>query len=199
MDGGTIDAAVDDQMCDMQALWPELACQGLGNSAQPGLGRGKSGKPGAATYTCGGASEQDGPFSAREHVARRFPTGHEPGETGELPDLLEQFPGCFQRRPVGVGAGVEQADFHRSDVALDRFEQRGHALFVPRVAGEGVGFPAGRFDASDMGRGFFHRPPHQTYNVAAFGKAPPDRRADGVARAYDNRNFVHVASCCEGR
>jgi hypothetical protein len=63
-------------------------------------------------------------------VTRGFAAGHEPGETGELPDPLEQRAGGFQRARLGVGACVEQADPERADIALNGFEQSDDSALV---------------------------------------------------------------------
>jgi hypothetical protein len=106
----------------MDAFRPELARKALRGGAQPSLGGGEGREPGASAQAGGRTGEQDRAAAARQHVARGFAAGHETRETGELPDTLEQRAGGFQRARLGVGAGVEQADLERADIALDGFE-----------------------------------------------------------------------------
>ena len=81
----------------MDALRPEFAREALRDGTQPGLRGGEGGEPCAAAQAGGGAGEQHCAAAARQHMARGFTAGHEPGETGELPDPLEQRAGGFQR------------------------------------------------------------------------------------------------------
>src|SRR6516225_2675407 len=56
---GCVDAGVDDQMRDMDALRAELACRTLRHGAQAEFGAGKCGIAGPAAQPGGGASKED--------------------------------------------------------------------------------------------------------------------------------------------
>src|SRR5437773_6375812 len=63
---GGVDAGVNDQMGDMDALRAELACRTLRNGAQAEFGTGKSGIADAAAQAGGGASKEDVAAAVRQ-------------------------------------------------------------------------------------------------------------------------------------
>src|SRR6185437_5950723 len=73
-------------------------------------------------------------------LPRRLAADQEAGVTGKLPCLEEQLFRGLDQRLVDVGAGVEQADLDRSDLAFNASEDVLDLLFVTRIHTESIGF-----------------------------------------------------------
>src|SRR5688572_28849662 len=126
------DAAVDDDVSDMNALRPKLARHRLRDLAQAALRGGKRGEVGRAANRGGGSGKEDGAFASRYHAARGFAAEKKAGVAGEATYVLEGPGRSVDDRASQVRAGVEYGHLDRTAL-LHALEEIDHLLFLAQV------------------------------------------------------------------
>ena len=96
MDCFAVHTRVDQQMHNVNILWPEFARHRLGHGAQTELCRRKRGKPYAAPDAGRGTCEQDGAVASFQHVTGGLATDQKARIAGQFPGLEKQLFGGFQ-------------------------------------------------------------------------------------------------------
>jgi hypothetical protein len=124
------DLTVNDNVGDMDTLWPKLACHGLGKRSQPKFGNSKIGKSGAAAERSGGTGEDNRPGPSWDHQSCRRLTHKESAEAANSPATLEVLRPKVKHIPSFVGAGIEDHDGRSSQLLADCGEQARHITGV---------------------------------------------------------------------
>ena len=153
-----IDAGVDDQMGDMDALRTELARGTPAHRAQAEFGAGKGGIADPAAQARGGAGKEDVAAAARQHQPRRLAPGQETGIAGHLPDLAEHPLGGLEQREIDIGADVEDADLERC-CCVGVVEEGRDLLLLARIERAPDDPSARRLDLRDQRRQLVAVPP----------------------------------------
>src|SRR5262249_27449771 len=119
-----VDAGVDDQMGDVDALRAELARGTLCYGAQTKFGAGESGIADTATHAGSSASKEDIAAAARQHQARRLAARQEAGVAGHFPDLAEHPLGGLEQREIDIRADIEDANLERCEIGRASCRER---------------------------------------------------------------------------
>ncbi len=118
------DAAVDDEVRDMDALRRQFARHALRQPAQRELAHGERRRLGVALDAGRGAGEQDGAVPVRQHALDRLLRHQEAAEGADRDGLRHIGSRKFHEGAARPAAGIVDHHVGCADVALDRFEQR---------------------------------------------------------------------------
>src|SRR5262249_49598489 len=106
-----VDTGIDNQVCDVDVLWRELARRALGDGAQPEFTGGKCRVADAPPDTRRCTSEKNRTAPVHKHEACGVARGEEACVTTHLPYFAEDPLGRLEQRKIDVAADVEDADF----------------------------------------------------------------------------------------
>ena len=113
-----LDAAVDDDMGDMEALRPELARHRLDHEAQSALGGVEGGEARPAAQRARGAGEDHRAAAERRQAAHRLAGEQEAGEAADPPGVLEVLRRHLAEIDGGVVAHVEDQQVGRRSLGI---------------------------------------------------------------------------------
>ena len=145
------------------------------------------GEAGRAAQARRGAGEEDGAAAARHHHLGDLAAHQEAGERTHLPHLAVHALGGLGDAEAHVGADVEDGDFDRPDVALDRRDQLGHLGLVACIGTEAARLAAVGLDAIDQRLQLVGRAPRDAGDEAFARETARDRAAGGVTGADHER------------
>src|SRR5258708_2012822 len=195
-----VNAAVDHDVRDVDALRAKFARHALCQHAQAGLGRCEVGESGFAAQAARCAGEQYRAAPQWNEPARRFPSHQEAAEAADAPEVFEHFRRQVAEIQLAVVACVVGDKVERIPSGAGRrgaIEQANDILFACRV--RQYRFRAATFrrngvhDLFDLVRASSSAHPV----VAAFCKAAAKRRSETKLRAdadYDCDWLTHRAS-----
>ena len=104
------DAAVDNDVRDVNTFWAEFAGHALRQRAQADLGHGQARTAGTAAYRGRGAGKNNRARAALEHGARRCATDEKTAKTADAPAIVEIFCGAIRDLADDEIAGIENDD-----------------------------------------------------------------------------------------
>ena len=130
-----VDAAVDDDMGDVNPLRPPVARHGLRQRAQRGLGRGERSERRAAFDRGGRAGEDERAASARDHAPAGLAPDQKAAQTPHPPDHLEELGFGFQQRLREIVAGVVHDQIERAAALALRGIEQAHHIRLARSVG----------------------------------------------------------------
>ena len=207
-----VDAAVDDDVGDVNPLRPPVARHGLRQRAQRGLGRGERSERRAAFDRGRCAGEDERAAAARDHTPAGFTPDQKTAQTPHPPDHLEELGFGFQQRLGKIVAGIVHDQIERAAALALRGLEQAHHVRLAR----GVGHHRGRRAAAgantrghgvELGLrapGYEHVQPLARQAVT-HGAADPDLGADAhhdSFRFFRHSNVssrpVQVGRCCYG-
>ena len=133
------DAAVDDEMGDVDVLRRQLPRHALRQPAQAELAHGEGGGVGVALDAGRGAGELDRAAAARQHAPRRRLPHQEAAIAGDHQRLLHRRRVELGDRPLDAEARVVDDEVGHAEIAAQGLEQGVDILRPAGVAGMGAG------------------------------------------------------------
>src|SRR5262249_51060938 len=109
----SVHARIDDQMGDVDVLWPQFTGCGLRHRAQAEFGACKRCVTRPTAKASRRSSKEDAASAVWQHAACRLAAGQKSRVACHLPDLAKDTLSRIEQRKVDVCADVEHADFQR--------------------------------------------------------------------------------------
>ena len=116
------DQSIYDDMCHMHAAGPELAGEGLHQTAHGEL-RTAERQPASAAHAGGRASEEHGARAGCKHVGCGLSCAHEAAQCRNAPGLLERFGSGRQQSLAKPAAGVVNKNSDRPQLCADSIDR----------------------------------------------------------------------------
>src|ERR1051326_615801 len=183
-----LDAAVYDEMRDVDVLGLQLTRHALSETAQAEFPHGERRRLGVALDAGGGAREQDRAVAALQHLPPRGLAYEKPAVAGHHERLLDLDGIQLDQWSAGAVAGVVDHHVGCPQVGCDGVEQRRHLRAAAGVAGVDPGFriPGQGLELLWLARG-------ERYFHTVLGEEPSERRAQAASGAADEGGFGHAA------
>ena len=182
---GPGDAAVDDEMGDVDSLRREFARHALRQAAQRELAHGERRRLRVALHARRGAGEKDRTALFRDHAARRLLRDQEAAERAHRQRALDLRRVEVRDRPAHPGARVVHHDVGLAERLVHGGEELPHLGRIHHVASESAraGFLAQRGKLVRVAR-------RQRDAHALAREQPGQRGAQPLPRSYDQRPLV---------
>src|SRR5580658_2422558 len=186
---GLADAAVDDEMADMDVLGRKLAGEALREAAQAELAHGEGCRAGIALDAGGCAGEEDRAVAARQHALRRRLCRKEAAIAADEQGF-QHLIGIELANGAGEAAAwIVDHEIRRSALGVERGKERIDLLAAARVAAPGAGARLGdeRHQLLGVPRGEIHA-------HLLLGEEARKRGAQAAAGTDDERSLGHAIS-----
>jgi hypothetical protein len=186
-----LDAAVDDEMGDVDVLRREFPGHALGEATQPELAHGEGCGERIALDAGRGAGEEDRAVAALQHQLRRCLAHQEAAVAGHHQGLLDLDGIELDEGATHAIARVVDDDIGHAEVAHDRGDAGTRVLAAAGIAGVGPrrGLFGQRRDLAGIAGGERHR-------HAFLGEEPRQGGAEATAGTYDEGGLAHVSLLC---